>query len=184
MASVNPTLHTAAIAALEQALNRALQLDPHVGEQLAQLAGSVFQLHCTTPELEVFMLPDAAGITLMGYWDGEVTTGIRGRAADFADLATATDPAAALINGDLELTGDSAPLLALQAILAGLDMDWEAPLVNSLAGVDAQTTAASIAEQSPLGIPCMPEDVAAAIRVEGLCGGPQGKPETEQFTGG
>ena len=37
------------------------------------------------------------------------------------------------------------------------------PLVNNLAGVDAQTTAASIAEQSPLGIPCMPEDIAAAI---------------------
>ncbi|WP_238946683.1 SDR family oxidoreductase [Seongchinamella unica] len=37
------------------------------------------------------------------------------------------------------------------------------PLVNHLAGVDADTTAAVLAEQSPLGIACMPEDIAAAI---------------------
>lgn len=37
------------------------------------------------------------------------------------------------------------------------------PLVNHLAGVDSDTTAAVIAEQSPLGIACMPEDIAAAI---------------------
>ena len=37
------------------------------------------------------------------------------------------------------------------------------PLVNNLAGVDSDTTAAVIADQSPLGIACMPEDIAAAI---------------------
>jgi ubiquinone biosynthesis protein UbiJ len=135
MAGVNPTLHTAAIAALEKALNRALQLDPRSGEQLEQLAGKVLHMHCTNPELELFLFPDAKGIKLMGYWDGEITTGISGQATDFAELATASDPAAALINGNLELAGDSAPLLELQSILSGLDMDWEAPLVNSFGDV-------------------------------------------------
>jgi len=135
MVSVNPTLHTAATAALEQALNRALQLDPRSGEQLATLSGKVFQLRCSNPVLELFLFPDATGIKLMGYWDGEITTGISGRAADFADLATAADPTAALINGNLELSGDSAPLIELQSILAGLDMDWEAPLVSNLGDV-------------------------------------------------
>jgi len=135
MAAINPTLHTAAIAALENALNHALQLDPHSGEQLAQLSGKVLHMHCTNPELELFLFPDANGIKLMGYWDGETTTGISGQAADFANLATASDPAAALINGNLELAGDSAPLLELQSILSGLDMDWEAPLVNSFGDV-------------------------------------------------
>jgi ubiquinone biosynthesis protein UbiJ len=71
----------------------------------------------------------------MGYWEGEVTAAIRGNASDFADLATATDPTAALINGHLELQGDSAPLIELQKILAGLDMDWEAPLVNAFGDI-------------------------------------------------
>ena len=37
------------------------------------------------------------------------------------------------------------------------------PLVNNLAGVDSDTTAEVIADQSPLGIACLPEDIAAAI---------------------
>ena len=37
------------------------------------------------------------------------------------------------------------------------------PLVNNLAGVDSETTATTIADQSPLGIACMPDDIAAAI---------------------
>jgi ubiquinone biosynthesis protein UbiJ len=135
MAGINPTLHTAACAALEMALNRALQLDPGSTAQLAPLSGKVFKMHCTNPELEIYLFPDPGGIRIMGYWDGEVTTGISGEASDFANLAGAPDPAAALINGNLELSGDSAPLLELQSVLTHLDMDWEAPLVNTLGDV-------------------------------------------------
>ena len=40
-----------------------------------------------------------------------------------------------VINGALALQGDSAPLLELQHIIASLDMDWEAPLVDTLGDV-------------------------------------------------
>ena len=50
----------------------------------------------------------------MGVYEGPVTTSVRGVASDFAELATAKDPAATLINGRLELRGDSAPLIELQ----------------------------------------------------------------------
>lgn len=135
MVSVNPTIHTAAIAALEQALNRALRLDPRSPGQLAALEGKVFQLRCTDPDLELFLFPGGSGIKLTGHWEAGVTTALSGQARDFAKLAGATDPAAALINGNLELSGDSAPLLELQSILTGLDMDWEAPLVANLGDV-------------------------------------------------
>ena len=39
------------------------------------------------------------------------------------------------INGDLALEGDSGPLLEMQRIIASLDMDWEAPLVDTLGDV-------------------------------------------------
>ena len=131
----DPTLHTAAIAALEQALKRALTLDPRSAERLAPLRGHVFHICCTQPALDLFVLVEIGGIRLMGYWDGEVTTTVTGTARDFADLATTSDPAAALINGDLSLQGDSAPLIQLQGALAGLDLDWEAPLVQSFGDV-------------------------------------------------
>ena len=133
--TVDPTLHTAALAALEAGLNRALALSPHSLAELAKLEDRVFALHCTSPALNFYLHPGAQGIRLSGFHRGPVTTSIRGEAGDFTELATSKDPTATLINGGLELEGDSAPLIELQHILAGLDMDWEAPLVNSLGDV-------------------------------------------------
>ena len=135
MEAVNPTLHTGAIAALELALNRALLLDSAGARQLQTLNGRVFRLDCIRPTLDVYLMPEGEKIRLMGFWDGPVTTGIRGSASDFAELAGSDDAAAALINGNIELFGDSAPLLELQRIISGLDPDWEAPLVEALGDV-------------------------------------------------
>lgn len=133
--AADPALHTAALAALESVLNRALALSTGSLTALAQLEDSVFALHCTAPTIDVYLHPGAHGIRLTGAHFGPVTTSITGRATDFAELATASDPTAKLINGGLELAGDSAPLIELQRILAGLDIDWEAPLVSSLGDV-------------------------------------------------
>ncbi len=133
--AVDPTLHTAALAALEMALNRALALSPHSKTALAQLEDCVFALHCTAPRMDIYLHPGAQGIRLTSVHPGPVTTSIKGEAADFTELATSSDPTATLINGGLELEGDSAPLLELQRILAALDMDWEAPLVDALGDV-------------------------------------------------
>ncbi len=133
--AISPTLVTAVTAAFETALNRALEHAPATRRELAGLEESVFALHCSAPEMEVFLQPTADGLRLMGMYDGEITTRVSGQAADFAELVAAADPAATLINGNLALEGDSAPLLELQRILASLDMDWEAPLVDTLGDV-------------------------------------------------
>jgi ubiquinone biosynthesis protein UbiJ len=135
MTGVDPALHTSAVAALEVAVNRALALDAVGRSRLGELAGKIFRLQCTQPALDIYLVPGPGGVSLAGYHEGPVTTAIRGTAADFAELATARDPAAALINGNIELTGDSAPLMELQRIIAGLELDWEAPLVDTLGDV-------------------------------------------------
>ena len=132
---INPTLHTAGLAAAEAALNRALELAPAGAAALAELDENVFALHCTAPTVDVYLQPQRGSIRLMGIYDGPITTSIRGEASEFAALATASDPAAALINGKLELQGDSAPLIELQRALSQLDVDWEAPLVGALGDV-------------------------------------------------
>lgn len=133
--AIDPALHTAALATIESAVNQALELSPGGLAQLDTLADKVFALHCTAPLLDAYLQPGRGGIRLMGIYDGPVTTSVRGSASDFAELATAKDPAAALINGALELKGDSAPLIELQKIIAHLEVDWEAPLVNALGDV-------------------------------------------------
>ncbi|PLW84246.1 hypothetical protein CWI75_02580 [Kineobactrum sediminis] len=134
-AATDPTLRTAALAALEAAINRALALDPAALQALGRLSGYVFAIDCTAPALQVYLQPGTNGLRLMGHYDGPVTTRVTGVASDFTQLASARDPAAALINGQLILEGDSGPLIELQKILAGLELDWEAPLVDSLGDV-------------------------------------------------
>ena len=95
----------------------------------------MFALHCTAPAVDIYLQPQGNNVRLMGMYDGPITTSIRGEASNFASLATASDPAAALINGNLELHGDSAPLIELQRVLSQLDVDWEAPLVGALGDV-------------------------------------------------
>ena len=132
---INPTLHTAALAALEAAINRALTLAPGSDDALAPLNDKVFALHCQSPTVDLFLQPLDGTIKLMGIYEGPVTTSIRGEAGDFAELATASDPAATLINGNLELHGDSAALIELQQVLSRLEVDWESPLVDTLGDV-------------------------------------------------
>jgi ubiquinone biosynthesis protein UbiJ len=132
---INPTVHTAGLATLEGLINRALTLAPRASAELAELEDCVFALECTSPALDIYLQPGRGRVRLMGFYDGPVTTRVRGAAADFTELAASDDPAASLINGALELAGDSAPLLELQQILGTLDIDWEAPLVDTLGDV-------------------------------------------------
>ncbi len=134
-AFIDPALHTAIFAALERVINRALELAPAGRRDLDKLADCVFALHCTAPPVDVYLQPGNGSLRLMGFYDGPVTTSVRGVASDFAELATAPDPTAALINGRLELKGDSAPLIELQKIVSALEIDWEAPLVEVLGDV-------------------------------------------------
>jgi ubiquinone biosynthesis protein UbiJ len=132
---IDPTLLTAVLAAAEQVLNRALALAPGSKAELSALDDCVFALHCTAPPLDVYLHAVEGRIRLTGVYDGPVTTSVRGVASDFAALATARDPTSALINGPIELKGDSAPLIELQRLVAALDIDWEAPLVDALGDV-------------------------------------------------
>lgn len=132
---LDPTLSTAAVAALEAAVNRALTLDPAAQRALARLGGHTFAIECSAPAFAVYLQPGAERVRLLGYHDGPVTTRVTGSASDFTELAGSSDPAATLINGNLALQGDSAPLLELQQIIGNLDLDWEAPLVDALGDV-------------------------------------------------
>jgi ubiquinone biosynthesis protein UbiJ len=85
--------------------------------------------------MDVYLMPEDGQIRLWGIYDGPVTTSVRGSASDFAEVVTSKDPAATLINGRLELVGDSGSLLQLRQIVADLDMDWEAPLVAVMGDV-------------------------------------------------
>lgn len=127
---ISNTAHTAAIGGLETLINAALQLDPSTLHKLQALHNHVFLLRCTAPELDIYLIPGDDEVRLCGLFDGKADTTLTGSAQEFAKLVTAADPASALINGELELHGDSQALINLQKILKQLDIDWERPLAR------------------------------------------------------
>jgi len=119
------TLNAAALAALERAINTALGMDSATREQLDALAGKVFCLDCTVPAIRVYVAPDRGEIRLHAHYEGDVNCTVSGAASDFVAFAGAADKPSALVNGNLRISGDSAPLLELQKSLGRLELDWE-----------------------------------------------------------
>lgn len=130
-------ISSAALARLEEIINRALQLDPGCAAKLAELDGESFALQLREPDLDIGLgiagqrlkidlsTPNSPSTTLCGSW------------REFAAVATAQDPAAALINGNIQVSGDTAPLLALRKLLSELELDWEHPLAEAFGDVAA-----------------------------------------------
>ena len=132
----DPAVITAVLMAAEGALNRGLELDPGSARDLADLSGTVLAIECWAPALEVFAIVEPQGrLHLTPYYEEPCSVRVRGGLEDFVALATAEDPAVTLINSHLEIIGNSAPLIALQTLVAKIDPDWEAPLVEVLGDV-------------------------------------------------
>lgn len=149
---ISQTLHTAVIAGLETAINGALRLDPATRLKLQQLNQHVFLLHCQAPELSLYLIPTIDEVRLCGYYDGDADTTLTGKINDFAELATSGDPANTLINGQLELHGDSQALITLQKILRQLDLDWEAPLADLFGDVAGHQLGRSLRQGFGFGL--------------------------------
>jgi ubiquinone biosynthesis protein UbiJ len=132
----DPAIIAGALSALELAVARALTLAPVAAKELEDMAGTHVVIECTRPEVEVTISIDQGGqLQLRQYSEEVAVTRVKGSAEDFISLVTADDPAATLINSELEIIGNTAPLLALQQILSKMDIDWEAPLVDVLGDV-------------------------------------------------
>jgi ubiquinone biosynthesis accessory factor UbiJ len=137
MAAHSSTLQAAALAGLERAINAALDMDPATREKIGALAGEVFALQCSVPELQVYVVPAASEVNLYSHFEDTPSCTVSGAASDFVALLGAADKASALVNGNLRIKGDSAPLLALEKALSGLDIDWEQRLALVLGNAPA-----------------------------------------------
>ena len=122
--------------AAEGAINRGLELDPASARDLADLSGTILAIECWAPALEVFAVVEPEGrLHLTSYCEQPCSVRVRGGLSDFLALTTADEPAVTLINSDLEIIGNSAPLIALQTLVGNMQPDWEAPLVEVLGDV-------------------------------------------------
>jgi ubiquinone biosynthesis protein UbiJ len=111
-------------------------LSPTSHDELAELAGTVLGVEITTFDLTVYLdITSGTEARLLTHCELPTAAFVRGTVEDFASLASSKDPAAVLINSGIELEGNSASLIALQQVISRMDIDWEAPLVDTLGDV-------------------------------------------------
>lgn len=135
---MDATLSTAALAAAEQLVNKALAYDPGSRIALATLEPQVLAVALSAPELTIYIAPTADGIRLMGHWEGDITTRVQGSLPALAMLARSER--VNLKDSGVQIAGSTGFLADLQKILKNLDIDWEdmlSQLLGDIAGHQA-----------------------------------------------
>lgn len=115
---------TAALAVTELAVNAALELDPLTIERLEQLSGKVLAIEFEGVGIRVFVRPHANGLDLMGDYEGDVETTLRGTPMALLRMSGGK-PGEGLFGDGVTITGDIELGQRLQRIFAQIDIDWE-----------------------------------------------------------
>lgn len=130
------TFNTGIVAALEQALNRALALDPVANKALIALLDEPFLLQLEPPGLKLYLTTDSRCVRLRSTCEvpppSVILTG-----SPLAFAAVAFGDEEVFRDGRLTLEGDAARAHRLQRILQQLQPDWEASLADIIGDVPA-----------------------------------------------
>ena len=118
-------LLTGLLAGVELGLNRVLQMDSTALPRLARLSGKVIAVDGQSALLQLFILPSASGLQLAANWQAPADCQLSASPSSLLQLALAKDKTAILHRPEVSLSGDSAVLLELAAILQDLELDWE-----------------------------------------------------------
>jgi ubiquinone biosynthesis protein UbiJ len=120
------------LAGAELSLNRILRMDSTALPRLAKLHGKVIAIESQNAALRWFILPSGDGLQLAANWLAPADCSLSASPSDLLQLALSKDKTAVLHRPQVSLSGDSAVLLELAAILQDLELDWEYELSNWL----------------------------------------------------
>lgn len=133
-------LAAAQLNLLGSVINRALALDSQASRRVEQLSGKRLRITCLEPAIDVWITVAGQRVTLApasNDTDSPVDCHLSGTLSAFIELLGAEDKAAAIINGDLQLRGNSQLLLDLYDSLQQTDLDWEYHLARLIGDVPA-----------------------------------------------
>lgn len=112
-------------AAVESAFNGYLGLDPEALSALAALEGRVIALDVKGLDLELYFLPGADGVQVLGHYEGEPDTRLRGTPLALARLGISREVDAGAFASDIEISGDTETGQRFKEALDAVELDWE-----------------------------------------------------------
>jgi len=124
-------------AAIENALNRYIRLDPDGPAAFASLEGRVIVIELSGIDVSLAIFPSADEFMLLTDFDGEADACLRGTPLAFAKLALAEDKRDQLFSGEIELSGDTRLANKFSLLFSQLNIDWEELLAKGLGDIAA-----------------------------------------------
>ncbi len=138
------------LAAIETAINAWLKLDGEALPRFAELEGKIIRFHVTGLDVNLYFMPSASGIQVMGNYPlshdtntaetaepdentAKVDATIHGSPMALIQLSTAKNAGATLLESDVEIDGDMRVAEKFSEILREVDIDWE-ELLSKLVG--------------------------------------------------
>ena len=126
--SLTAELVMSVTAGLETALNTALRLDPDAFKRLGNFSDKVIAIELQGPDLTLYLLPGANGISLMSQYPAEPDTTLSGTPLAMAKMALGPNASKILFTGEVTIRGDVETGQRFKRLLDELDIDWEEQL--------------------------------------------------------
>lgn len=112
------------LSALQSGINHLLNYDPDTRSELRRLEGRVIAVEVTQPTLQLFILPDPAGLQLTTTRPLRVDVTISGHASALIGMITRRDRPNTS-QGHVEIRGDVHLAQRVQHVLKSVNIDWE-----------------------------------------------------------
>jgi len=126
------------LSIIESAFNAYLKLDGEALPRFSELNGKIIRFHITGLDLNLYFLPAASGIQVLGNYPDEKQGGIidatiHGSPIALIQLSTSKNSGEAMLKSDVEIDGDMRIAEKFSTILREVDIDWE-ELLSKLVG--------------------------------------------------
>ncbi len=118
---------SALAAAFESALDLYLKQDPEALRRCGSMAGRVIALDIIGLGVSLYFLPGPDGIQVLGHFEGEADTRLRGTPLGFARMSLGSRDDT-VFEGAVEIRGDTETGQQLQDIFTSIEWDWEEQL--------------------------------------------------------
>ena len=123
---------------LEEAVNRALRLDPGAAARFGELKDKVIRLRITGANpIEIFVLPSESGLRLREHHEGAPDVTLAGEFPVFARFALRRVAPYVVAAGELQISGDIDLGQRFQRLLESIDIDWEEQAARVMGDVAA-----------------------------------------------
>ena len=124
------------VAAFQNSVNRCLRLDPELEEGVAELDGTVVEIHVTGLERRFQLRPGRMGIVIAPVADDERQTTpnadviISGAPFTLARYLVSLESTQGVLPDGVTVSGELALIQRLRDLLRRAELDWEEPLSN------------------------------------------------------